>query len=171
MEIDVSEYNPIWIDEKHLSLATYYVTKLSLHWIRWWMDRCQHHAKHNTNDFYLAYKNRNKDVLKCIVRNVTTILVSVQMSSWLYLDHHWWQSSNVGNIQLTFIHVVQLSRFIHYSDRLLWDVSIQLTHCGLMMPDYIMGVGHSGLRWWLVARQHQSITWTNAGLVCCKLYP
>ena len=34
-------------------------------------------------------------------------------------------------------------------------------YCGLMMPYGDRDVGQHWLRWWLVAWQHQAITWTN----------
>ena len=40
----------------------------------------------------------------------------------------------------------------------------QLTHCGLVMPYGVTELGQHWLRWWLVAWQHQAITWTNVDL-------
>ena len=41
------------------------------------------------------------------------------------------------------------------------QVSLSLTHCGLVMPYGDIDLGQHWLRWWLVAWRHQAITWTN----------
>ena len=40
----------------------------------------------------------------------------------------------------------------------------QLTHCGLMTQYGDRDLGQRWLRYWLVAWQHQAITWTNVDL-------
>ena len=39
-----------------------------------------------------------------------------------------------------------------------------LTHCGLVTPYGTINVGQHWLSWWLIAWQHQAITWTNVDL-------
>ena len=50
-------------------------------------------------------------------------------------------------------------------NRLDGHLSLPATHCGSVMP-YVNGdLGQHWLRWWLVARKHQAITWTDADLL------
>ena len=43
-------------------------------------------------------------------------------------------------------------------------LTLALTHCGLATPYGTKDLGQHWLRLWLVAWQHQAITWTNADL-------
>ena len=88
-------------------------------------------------------------VHKFTINNPNLCIIGLEIFNWKY-----WFDNLSGH----------LLRPPPFCAALPWRIWFIKTHCGLVMPYGDIELGQHWIRWWFLAWQHQTITWTNVDL-------